>query len=58
MLKLSNFRLDAGWSVKTGTVNTTANKTEQTINESEQEAILKVIRKAQQVELMEKERIQ
>jgi hypothetical protein len=48
--------LDTGWSVKSYQLQGTATKHEQ-INESEQDIILKVLCKAQQIEQMEKERI-
>lgn len=50
------YRLDTGWSVKTSQLQGTATKHEQ-INESEQDVILNVIFKAQQIEQTEKERI-
>jgi len=50
------YRLDTGWSVKSNQLQITPTKTDQ-INESEQEMILKVINKAQQIEQTEKERI-
>ncbi|RWS25476.1 Rab effector Noc2-like protein [Leptotrombidium deliense] len=47
-------KLEAGWSVKAGVGYPVS---EQTISDAEQKAILEVIKRAQQVELMEKNRI-
>jgi hypothetical protein len=51
-----SYRLETGWSVKSNQLQGTTTKHEQ-INESEQDIILKVILKAQQIEQIEKERI-
>ncbi|XP_064214519.1 rabphilin-3A isoform X1 [Tribolium castaneum] len=50
-------KLKAGWSVKTATLNTHGTTTNQPLGPEEQEAIVSVIKRAEEIDLTEQERV-